>query len=226
MCTLCSLHCRCRTPAVFIIFKYWLWLALNYHFNLREWIWWTIYEQILLAQSLFQCRSHANDQSLFSNLCHYELFLVLFYFIYATVYVFWCFSLLLSLPHSRSSVDFSKRKIQPTTSKICNFFFQNVATAVAVGDGGRWRFGKFTFNWVLFGGMVMRGRKVLCKLIWLNAKIGHALKKDESEMKCCSPSQCVYTLARERDRMLWSNVGSILRAQKPKRIVEIFQVVT
>lgn len=121
---------------------------------------------------------------------------------------------------------FRSGKYSQPHRKFAIFFSQNVATVVAVGDGGRWRFGKFTFNWVLFGGMVMRGRKVLCKLIWLNAKIGHALKKDESEMKCCPPSQCVYTLARERDRMLWSNGGSILRAQKPKRIVEIFQVVT
>lgn len=125
-----------------------------------------------------------------------------FWFCFILFYLCYCLCFLVFLTLTLTSSLSLQRwffEAENTANHIENlqFFFPNVATAVAVGDGGRWRFGKFTFNWVLFGGMVMRGRKVLCKLIWLNAKIGHALKKDESEMKCCPPSQCVYTLGRE-----------------------------
>lgn len=80
------------------------------------------------------------------------------------------------------------------------------------------------------------GGKSFCKLIWLNAKIGHALKKDESEMKALPAEEGMYVCVCEREKLnvrveigdgfFWRGEGDILRKQKPKQIVEIFQVVT
>lgn len=141
-----------------------------------------------------RCRSHAHDPiSVFQSLPlravfgFASLYFILFHLCHCLCFlVFLSVSLFLFnlLSHFVQLFDFSKRKIQPTTlENLQNFFSSNVASQTAVAA-------------LVGGGLVnlhlieccLRGEKVLRKLIWLNAKIGHALKKDESEMKCCPPT--------------------------------------